>query len=120
MQKNVKTIYTQTDIFWNCQSHGFFLFLGYKSCSEPQKQRCNSTPIGKHNGINEESCKKICDENEKCNYVFWNKGWYCALYEDCVMYQHSKGVGTVFAKKGLGLNCPGKISPFAVYDSIML
>jgi len=79
----------------------------YKSCSEPQKQRCNSTPIGKRNGINEEGCKKICDENEKCNYVFWNKGWYCALYEDCVMYQHSKGVGTVFAKKGLGLNCPG-------------
>jgi len=79
---------------------------GYKACSEPQKKRCNSTPFGKHNGVNEESCKKICDENEKCNYVFWNKGWYCALYEDCFLYEDSKGVGTVFAKKGKGLYCP--------------
>jgi len=81
-------------------------YQGYKSCSEPQKKRCNSTPIGRHNGVNEEMCKQICDQNDKCNYIFWNKGWYCALYEDCVQYTPSKGEGTVFAKKGLGLDCP--------------
>ena len=55
--------------------------------------------------------------------LYWS-GWhaskeYCALYEDCVQYTPSKGEGTVFAKKGLGLDCPGKTSPFAIYASVM-
>ena len=62
--------------------------------------------------MNQESCKKKCNENEKCNYYFRNNGGFCGLYEDCYEYTASKGTGIVFAKKGHGLYCPGKIASF--------
>ena len=82
-------------------------------------KKCNSTPIYREKGINEERCKEMCDDNGECNYIFWNDESYCALYEDCVQYRTSKWVGTVFAKKGQPLDCPGKIIPFTKYHSIM-
>ena len=97
-----------------------FLLLGYISCSEPQKKVCSSTTIDSWNGMSQDSCKKKCNENEKCNYYFWNDGRWCGLYEDCNDYKTSVGKGTVMAKRGRGLYCPGKIASFTICNSVML
>ena len=67
----------------------------------------------------------MCNENNKCNYIFWNSGefsstgMWCTLYEDCNEYTTSKAVGTVFAKKGHGLHCPGKTAQYNICNSVM-
>ena len=70
--------------------------------------------------MSQDSCKKKCNENEKCNYYFWNDGRWCGLYEDCDEYKTSVGKGTVMAKRGRGLYCPGKIASFMICNSVML
>ena len=46
----------------------------------------------------------MCDNNERCNFAFWNVGWFCALYETCDELTSSRGTGTIFAKPGK--TCP--------------
>jgi len=79
----------------------------YTPCTEPSKQRCASPRLEGKDGINEERCKEMCDSNERCNFAFWNTGWFCALYETCDELESSKGTGTIFAKEGT--TCPNDV-----------
>ena len=72
-------------------------------CSSSQKKRCNSQRIAHSNNANEEKCKALCDENERCNFLFSNTGNFCALFETCDEFTTSKGIGSIFGKD----NCPG-------------
>merc|ERR1712126_47196 len=72
--------------------------MGYIRCSSSEKMRCDSQPIASSNNANEQRCKTMCDEKERCNFFFANAGWFCALFESCDGLRTSKGVGTILAK----------------------
>ena len=76
----------------------------YTPCSEPAKRKCASPRITGMNGINEKTCKHMCDINKRCNFAFWNMGHFCAWYETCDELNSAKGTGTIFAKPGK--TCP--------------
>ena len=48
----------------------------------------------------------MCDGSKNCNFLFWNTGWFCALYTTCDELKTSEEVGTIFAKQGNA--CPGQ------------
>ena len=80
--------------------------LSYSQCIDSKKKICTELPSGQGNGINEEQCKLMCDVDKNCNFLFWNSGWFCALYKTCDELKTYEVVGTIYAKQGNV--CPGK------------
>ena len=79
----------------------------YQNCTNLSDQKCNSIVIDSANGKNEEECKEMCNNLQnsfaKCNFIFWNNGQYCALYQTCDEFKTANGVGYIYAKD----SCPG-------------
>ena len=86
----------------------------YQNCTNLSEQKCNSMVIDSANGKTEEECKEMCNlmQNSyaKCNFIFWNNGHYCALYQTCDEFKTANGVGYIFAKD----SCPGSRFVFTV------
>ena len=84
-----------------------FLGTNYISCSKLGKSKCRSEPLDKDNGVTVKRCQEMCDENKNCNFIFWNTGRFCEIYNTCdeIRDNAAKGFGTIFAKH----SCPGNM-----------
>ena len=84
----------------------------YRQCIVSEKKICKEPSTGQGNGFSEEQCKVMCDGSKNCNFLFWNTGWFCALYTTCDELKTSEEVGTIFAKQGNA--CPGKNDTYRI------
>ena len=101
--------------------HLIYLESRFKSCSKPALTKCNSEPLEKKKDVTKQRCEEMCEENDKCNFIFWNTGRFCALFETCdkasirpdnhhLNNDAAKDRGIIFAKN----SCPGAIVIFYV------
>ena len=63
-----------------------------------QLTKCVEESIG--NGIDkdEDTCKKLCTDNENCNFVYHNINGLCILWETCSTRKDSRIKGKLFEK----------------------
>ena len=50
--------------------------------------------------MDEKSCQKFCNENDKCNFVFLNEYNTCLLYQSCYKFRETNQdiIGTTYEK----------------------
>ena len=80
----------------------------YTPCFQPGMKRCNSKQLNWADNVKEEECKQMCNANKKCNFIFYNTGSFCAIFESCDRLEDALGFGIISAKD----NCPGTILSF--------
>ena len=68
--------------------------------------------------MNIDKCKKICDKNDKCKFIFFAKRktnkFACITYRACDTFRDASNAGSIYSKEE---KCPGtqKIKDFELW-----
>ena len=57
--------------------------------------------------MNINKCKKLCDENDKCKFMYFAKrdaNFVCRTYQSCDTFRDVTKAGSTYSKEG---KCPG-------------
>ena len=63
----------------------YFAAVGYELRIENKKLTCHyKSQIGEMHNQDLSSCEKFCDQEESCNFFFFNDDGFCSLHFSCV------------------------------------
>ena len=84
----------------HCELHFYLKETSeYNLVKEGKKStKCGEGKITSSKNENEESCKQMCTENEKCRFLFININGLCSLHETCNDLKKSTASAKLFEK----------------------
>ena len=73
---------------------------GYELSIDNEYSTCSTNNENQiYGGFHDESvCKSKCDENENCQFYFFNTDGFCALYKSCSEKRTPVTAGSTFKK----------------------
>ena len=84
----------------------YFTVVGYKMKIKNKKLTCDlKSQIAEKSNQDLSNCEKFCDQEESCNFFFFNDDGYCSLHFSCVHKRVALTKGSTFeTKKGNSRN----------------